>query len=175
MQVLEQLSNMHVAHTPMTTAVEDQMPLTPQCGGLVECPLLQGRGCNRLCYNCHEQGHITKRCPQNKVIKKYCHHCNSWLHFSNECIFHHFNMLGEATVAKNVACIQQAKHMPNWCGKCLQDMPGHEKINCPSYEACGKCWVRGLHGFLRHHKCVADDGEEVNDPGADIYDYVGSD
>ena len=39
-QVLEQLSNMHVAYTPMTVAVEDQMPLTPRHGGPVEHPLL---------------------------------------------------------------------------------------------------------------------------------------
>ena len=86
-------------------------------------------------------------------------------------------MLGEATVTENVACIKQADHTPNWCGKCLRDMPGHKEIDCPSYEGCGKCWVRGTHGFLKHHKCVEEtDGEdEVNDPGADIYDYVSSD
>jgi len=28
-QVLEQLSNMHIAYTPMTIAMEDRMPLTP--------------------------------------------------------------------------------------------------------------------------------------------------
>jgi len=39
-QVLEQLSNMHVAYTPMTVAMEDRMPLTPCRGGPVECPLL---------------------------------------------------------------------------------------------------------------------------------------
>ncbi len=174
-QVLEQLSNMHVAYTPMTIAVEDRMPLTPRHGGPVERPLLQGRGRNCLCYNCHKQGHITKKCPKNKAVKKYCRHCNSRLHFPNECIFRRLNMLGEATVAKNVARIQQAEHVPNWCGKCLRDMPGHKEIDCPSYEGCGKCWVRGPHGFLRHHKCVAEEEEEGNNPGADIYNYVGSD
>src|SRR6266702_8041050 len=39
-QVLEQLSNMHVAYTPMTVAVEDRMPLTPHHGGPVEHPCL---------------------------------------------------------------------------------------------------------------------------------------
>jgi len=39
-QVLEQLSNMHVAYTPTTTAREDQMPLTPRRGGPVKRPLL---------------------------------------------------------------------------------------------------------------------------------------
>ncbi len=39
-QVLEQLSNMHIAYTLTTTAVEDRMPLTPRRGGPVERPLL---------------------------------------------------------------------------------------------------------------------------------------
>src|SRR6266702_5301768 len=175
-QALEQLSNAHIAYTPMITPTEDRMLLTPQRGGPVEHPILQGRGHNCLCYNCHKQGHITKKCPKNKVVKKYCCHCNSHLHFPNECIFHCLNMLGEATIEENVACINQAEHTLNWCGKCLQDMPGHKEINCPSYEGCGKCWVCGLHRFLRHHRCVEDNGEdEVNDPGADIYNYMGSD
>ena len=56
-------------------------------------------------------------------------------------------------------------------------MPGHNEIDCPLYEGCGKCWVHGLVGFLRTHKCVEEEnGEgEVNDPRADIYDYIGSD
>jgi len=56
-------------------------------------------------------------------------------------------------------------------------MPSHKEINCPSYEACGKCWVCGHHGFLKTHKCVEEDEEEdaVNNPRADIYDYIGSD
>ncbi len=176
-QALEQITNTHVAYTPMHTATEDRMPLTPHCGGLVERPLLRGRGCNRLCYNCHEQGHITKKCPLKKLVKKYCHHCNSRLHFPNECIFKRFDVLGEASTAENVTHIKQADHTPNWCGKCLRDMPGHKEVDCPLYEGCGKCWVRGLHGFLKHHKCVEQEDEEdkVNDPGADIYDYVGSD
>ncbi len=174
-QVLEQLSNMHVAYTPMTVAVEDRMPLTPRYGGPVERPLLRGRGRNHLCYNCHEQGHIAKKCPKNKVIKKYCRHCNSRLHFPNECIFRRLNMLGEATVADNIARIQQAEHIPNWCSKCLQDMPGHKEIDCPMYESCGKCWVHGPYGFLRHHKCTEEEQEEGNNLGVDIYDYVGSD
>ncbi len=176
-QALEQITNAHVAYTPMHTMTEDRMPLTPHRGGPVERPLLQGRGCNRLCYNCQEQGHIAKKCPLKKPTKKYCRHCNSCLHFPNECIFKRFDALGETTVAENVACINQADHTPNWCGKCLRDMPGHKEIDCPSYEGCGKCWVHGPHGFLRHHKCMEQlNGEdEVNDPGADIYDYVGSD
>ncbi len=94
---MEQISNAHVAYTPMMIAVEDQMPLTPCRGGPVERPLLRGRGRNRLCYNCQEQGHIMKKCPLKKVTKKYCRHCNSHLHFPNECVFKWFNMLGEAT------------------------------------------------------------------------------
>ncbi len=39
-QALEQLSNVHITHTPMATATEDRMPLTPQSGGPVERPLL---------------------------------------------------------------------------------------------------------------------------------------
>ncbi len=86
-------------------------------------------------------------------------------------------MLSEATIAENVAHIQQAEHISNWCGKCLRDMLGHNEIDCPSYEGCGKCWVCGPVGFLKTHKCVEEeDGEdEVNDPGADVYDYIGSD
>ncbi len=86
-------------------------------------------------------------------------------------------MLGEALIAKNVTHIHQAEHVSNWCGKCLHDMPGHNKINCPSYEGCGKCWVCGPVGFLKRHKCIeSDNGEdEVNDPGADVYNYVNSD
>ena len=176
-QALEQIANAHVAYTPTRTAVEDRMPLTPRHGGPVERPLLRGRGRNRLCYKCHEQGHIAKKCPLNKPVKKYCRHCNSRLHFPNDCIFKRFKVLPEATVAENVARIQQAEHTPRWCGKCLWDMPGHQEIDCPTYEGCGKCWVRGPVGFLRTHRCVEEDtGEDlVNDPGADIYDYVGSD
>ncbi len=176
-QALEQITNAHVAYTPMRTATEDRMPLTPRQGGPVERPLLRGRGRNRLCYNCHEQGHIAKKCPLKKPMKKYCRHCNSRLYFPNECIFKRFDALGETTVAENMAHINQADHTPNWCGKCLRDMPGHKEIDCPAYEGCGKCWVRGPHGFLRHHKCATStDGEdEVNDPGADVYDYIGSD
>ncbi len=176
-QALEQITNTHVAYTPVRTATKDRMPLTPRCGGPVERPLLRGRGCNHLCYNCHKQGHIAKKCPLKKTIKKYCRHCNSRLHFPNECIFKQFEVLGEATIAENVACINQADHTPNWCGKCLRNMLGHKEIDCPSYEGCGKCWVHGPHGFLRHHKCAEEtDGEdEVNDPGADVYDYIGSD
>ncbi len=176
-QALEQITNVHVTYTPVCTATKDRMPLTPQRGGPVERPLLQGRGRNRLCYNCHEQGHIAKKCPLKKPTKKYCRHCNSRLHFPNECIFKRFGVLGEAMVTENVARIKQADHIPNWCGKCLHNMLGHQEIDCPSYEGCSKCWVRGPHGFLRHHKCVGqDDGEdEVNNPGVDIYDYVGLD
>ncbi len=56
-------------------------------------------------------------------------------------------------------------------------MLGHNEIDCPSYEGCGKCWVHGPIGFLKTHNCVEEEtGEDlVNDPGADIYDYVGSD
>jgi len=56
-------------------------------------------------------------------------------------------------------------------------MPGHQEIDCPKYEGCGKCWVRGPVGFLKRHRCVEkDEGEDlVNDPGADVYDYIGSD
>src|SRR6266702_3688014 len=82
-QALEQITNAHIAYTPMHTMTEDRMPLTPRCGGPVELPLLRGRGCNRLCYNCHEQGHIAKKCPLKKPMKKYCRHCNSCLHFPN--------------------------------------------------------------------------------------------
>src|SRR6266702_916941 len=176
-QALEQITNAHVAYTPVRTATEDRMPLTPRRGGPVERPLLRGRGRNHLCYNCHEQGHIAKKCPLKKPTKKYCRHCNSHLHFPNECIFKRFDALSEATVAENVACINQANHTPNWRGKCLCNMPGHKEIDCPSYESCGKCWVRGPYGFLKRHKCIeeADGEDEVNDPGADIYDYVGSD
>jgi len=176
-QALEQITNTHVAYTPVRMATEDRMPLTPHHGGPVERPLLRGRGRNCLCYNCHKQGHITKKCPLKKTVKKYCRHCNSCLHFPNECIFKRFEVLGEASVAKNVARIQQADHTPNWCGKCLRDMLGHKEIDCPSYEGCGKCWVRGSYGFLRHHKCAEESNgeDEVNDPGADIYDYIGSD
>ncbi len=39
-QALEQISNAHVAYTPMTVAIEDWMPLTPQHGGPVKRPLL---------------------------------------------------------------------------------------------------------------------------------------
>ncbi len=78
-------------------------------------------------------------------------------------------------MAENVAHINQVEHISNWCGKCLQDMLGHNKIDCPSYEGCGKCWVHGPVGFLKTHRCIEDEEEEeVNDPGADIYDYVGS-
>ena len=176
-QALEQLSNAHIAYTLMTVATKDQMPLTPHCGGPVEHPLLQGRGCNHLCYNCHEQGHIVKKCPKQKVVKKYCCHCNSHLHFPNECIFRCLNMLGVATITENVVRINQAKHVSNWCRKCLCDMPGHNEIDCPSYKGCGKYWVCGPIGFLKTHRCTEEeDGEDlVNDPGADIYDYVGSD
>ena len=167
---------MLMLHTPMSMAMEDQMPLRPRCGGPVECPLLQGRGCNHLCYNCHEQGHITKKCPKVKMVKKYCHHCNSCLHFPNECIFKCFNMLSEAMITENVAHINQAEHMNNWCSKCLCDMPGHNEIDCPTYEGCRKCWVCGPVGFLKTHKCMkSEEEEEVNDPRANIYDYVGSD
>src|SRR6266571_5818560 len=159
-QALEQITNAHVAYTPVCMATKDRMPLTPHRGGPVERPLLRGRGRNRLCYNCHEQGHIAKKCPLKKAVKKYCHHCNSRLHFPNKCIFRRFDILGEATVAENIARINKADHIPNWCGKCLCDMPGHKEIDCPSYEGCGKCWVRGPCGFLRHHKCVTQDSKE---------------
>ncbi len=177
MQVMEQLSNVHIAHTPMAMETKDQMPLTPCRRGLVKHPLLRGRGHSCLCYNCHEVRHITKKCPKKKTIKKYCCHCNSHQHFPNKCIFKHFNMLGEAMVKENIAHIQQAEHVATWCGKCLHDMLGHNKINCPQYEACGKCWVHGPVGFLKTHQCIEEDVEEdlVNDLGVDIYDYVGSD
>ncbi len=86
-------------------------------------------------------------------------------------------MLGEAMVANNVTHINQAEHTNNWCSKCLRDMLGHQEIKCPSYEGCGKCWVCGPVGFLKTHKCVEEeDGEDlVNDPRADIYNYISSD
>ncbi len=176
-QALEQITNAHVAYTPVRTAAEDRMPLTPRRGGPVERPLLRGRGRNRLCYNCHEHGHIAKKCPLRKTPKKYCRHCNSRLHFPNECIFRRFNMLGEVSLEDKVAHIGKAEHVSNWCGKCLRDMPGHNEIDCPAYEGCGKCWVHGPVGFLKTHRCREEENGEdlVNDPGADIYDYVGSD
>jgi len=175
-QALEQITNAHVAYTPVKTAAEDRMPLTPRRGGPVERPLLRGRGRNRLCYNCHEQGHIAKKCPLKKAVKKYCQHCNSRLHFPNECIFRRFNMLGEVSLEEKVGHINKAEHVNNWCGKCLRDMPGHNEIDCPTYEGCGKCWVRGPVGFLKTHRCAEEDSEDlVNDPGADVYDYIGSD
>ncbi len=86
-------------------------------------------------------------------------------------------MLGEMMVEENVSHIQQAEHISNWCGKCLCDMPRHNEIDCPQYEACGKCWVHGPVGFLRAHCCVEEEiGEDkVNDLGVDIYNYIGSD
>ncbi len=56
-------------------------------------------------------------------------------------------------------------------------MLGHNEINCPSYKGCGKCWVCGPVSFLKTHRCVEEDDEadNVNDPGVDIYNYVGSD
>ncbi len=86
-------------------------------------------------------------------------------------------MLGEATVAKNVAHIQQADHVANWCGKCLHDMPRHNEIDCPLYKGCGKCWVCGPVGFLKTHRCVEEEDDKglVNEPNADVYDYMGSD
>ncbi len=39
-QALEQITNAHVAYTPVRMATEDQMPLTPRRGGPVERPLL---------------------------------------------------------------------------------------------------------------------------------------
>ncbi len=39
-QALEQITNAHVAYTPMHTMTEDRMPLTPHRGGPVERPLL---------------------------------------------------------------------------------------------------------------------------------------
>ncbi len=78
---------------------------------------------------------------------------------------------------ENIACIQQAEHISNWCGKCLCNMLRHNKIDCPAYEGCSKCWVCGPIGFLKTHQCVEEEQEEdlVNDPGADVYDYISSD
>ncbi len=174
-QALEQISNVHVAYNPMCMATKDRMPLTPWWGSPVEHPLLQGRGHNHLCYNCHEQGHITKKCPLKKAPKKYCCHCNSHLHFSNECIFKRFNMLSQTLVAENVARIHQAEHVANWCGKCLHNMPGHNEVDCPSYEGCSKCWVHGPVGFLKTHKCMEEEEDLVNDPDTDVYDYTSLD
>src|SRR6266702_933675 len=176
-QALEQITNTHIAYTLVCTATKDRMPLTLHCSGLVDHPLLQGRGCNHLCYNCCKQGHIAKKCLLKKPIKKYCRHCNSHLHFPNKCIFKRFEVLGEAMVAENIACIHQAEHISNWCSKCLRNMPRHNEIDCPLYEGCGKCWVHGPTGFLKTHKCVEEErGEDlVNDPGADVYDYIGLD
>src|SRR6266571_5686192 len=109
-QALEQISNVHIAYTPIHTETEGRMPLTLQHGGPVKCPLLQGRGCNHLCYNCHEQGHIAKKCPLKKAPKKYCRHCNSHLHFPNKCIFKQLNILGKTTISENMGCINQAEH-----------------------------------------------------------------
>jgi len=37
-QALKQITNAHVAYTPVCTATEDRMPLTPRHGGPVEHP-----------------------------------------------------------------------------------------------------------------------------------------
>ncbi len=85
-------------------------------------------------------------------------------------------MLGEATVEENVAHIHQAKHVTNWCGKCLNTMPGHNKIDCLKYKGCRKCWVCGPVGFLKTYRCVEEKDEDiVNDPRADVYNYVNLD
>jgi len=65
-------------------------------------------------------------------------------------------------------------HIPTWCGKCLQNNPGHEEIDCPMRELCQNCGRRGNFYFLRTHKCDETDeqlmyGEDNNVVDPDLY------
>ena len=151
---------------PIRPRPRDTSPLLPRARGPLEMPKLQDDHHippPRLCWKCDAPGHIARDCPL-KTKNRRCKHCTSSLHWSHRCLFKRLDIL---------EALKREPTMPKWCGKCFRHNPGHEQLECPTYEYCRKCGQPGPYLFLRKHRCsTPKEVDMTNDPDADVYDLI---
>ena len=164
----QRVSECYVNMTPHPThpRPQDTSPRLPRAHGPLEMPKLHDNHRvppPRLCWKCDTPGHITQDCPL-KTKNRRCKHCSSELHWSNCCLFKRLDIL---------EALDQKPSLPKWCGKCFQHNPGHEQLQCPSYEYCHTCGQQGPFLFLCTHCCtVPEEVDMTNDPDADVYNLI---
>ena len=162
------ISERYVNMTPHPTRPRprDTSPLVPRAHGPLEMPKLHGNHRvppPRLCWKCNSPQHVACDCPL-KTKNRHCKHCSSDLHWSNRCLFKRLNVL---------EALNRQPSTPKWCGKCFRHNPGHEELQCPSYEYCRTCGQQGPFLFLRKHRCTTpQEVDMTNDPDADVYNLI---
>ena len=115
------------------------------------------------CWKCDATGHLARDRPI-KTKNRCCEHRSSNLHWSNHCLFKHLDIL---------EALDRQPALPKWCRKCFRHNPGHEQLQCPSYEYCRMCGQQGPFLFLRTHHCTTPKEVDMeNDPNTDVYDLI---
>ncbi len=145
-------------------------PLGLRPWGPLEMPRLNDTPHSSLCWQCDSPNHKWRHCPQRKGPKK-CNWCGSYSHWSNKCLFKRLKIevpSGSRTVRE---ALDQKENIPAWCGKCLHNNPGHEELDCPTHEQCRACGRRGPLGFMRRHRCLPIDDEDLVNEEVDIELY----
>src|SRR6266571_3618606 len=141
-------------------------PLGLRARGPLEMPQLHDEPRRRGCWECGSTRHRRKQCPERKRPPRQCTYCQSYSHRSPQCLFKRLAIPPppQRTVVEALA---HKDPVPEWCGKCLRNNPGHEEVDCPTRELCRNCGRRGNLFFLRTHKCddtddqlMAGEGEE---------------
>jgi len=146
------------------------VPLGLRLRGPLEMPHLNDTPHSSLCWQCNSPNHKWRCCPQCKGPKK-CNWCESYMHWSNKCLFKRLKIevpQGECMVEEALA---QKENMPTWCSKCLCNNLGHKEVNCPTREQCRTCRRRGPLGFMRAHRCPPVDDKDPANEEVDIELY----
>ena len=132
-------------------------PLGLRARGPLEMPQLHDEPHRRGCWECGSTSHQRKQCPECRRPPRQCTYCQSYSHRSPQCLFKRLAIPPppKCTVTEALA---HETHIPQWCGKCLRNNPGHEEVDCPTRELCRNCGRRGNLYFLHTHKC-----DDIND------------
>ena len=148
-------------------------PLGLRARGPLKMPQLHDEPRRRGCWECGSMTHHRKQCPERRRPPRQCTYCQSYSHRSPQCLFKRLAIPPprQHTVTEALA---HEDHIPTWCGKCLQNNPGHEEVDCPTRELCRSCRHRGNLYFLRTHKCDKTDdqfmyGEDNNKADLALY------
>ncbi len=127
-------------------------PLNLRPRSPLEMPQLHDEPCRRGCWECGSTEHRRKQCPRRQRRSQPCMYCESCSHRSPQCLFKRLTLPPPSTRTTTEA-LNHTQHIPQWCGKCLRNNPGHEEVDCPTRELCRNCRRCGNLYFLHTHKC----------------------
>jgi len=164
------LADAYAAMLTGPTHSPSDRPLELRPRGPLEMPRLNDTLHSSRCWQCDSPNHKWRHCPQRKGPKK-CNWCQSYLHWSNKCLFKQLKIEVPWYERTTEEVLAQKENIPTWCGKCLRNHPGHEEVDCPIYEQCRACGRRGPLGFMHTHRCPPIDDEDPQQEEVDIELY----